>query len=455
MSNLQYGINFTESDAHKWLEENDRQQSGVRSWRQLFGNASLSHKAQTDALNVELSNAMSQAYESNMTQQNAILRSGLNTAGTNKLLSQNRQDLHTAYNTYIKNYASALSGIDNSYNEEITALNTALDERATNTVNVLNKAYDYLSSELYGATQTIPGSAENGAEAILNKKEITGYKDINLMYLKDKGLDWVLNTNGTLKSWDELKKEMINPDGTLNERGVEFFDVIYNVDTQNYTVTNDDGDTHGLRTFDEWLGDTDADLQAWYASPDAFNWSKAGTNRGLINIYTGRESDDYKFARHEYIKPSSLSHFGGKDKALSDDKLEDFQKQAKKTTTSVFWNSIREGFGLGTADDSEFGAVYDNFKNEINTSRKKLEDAFTQSVGNERANKFYQRADIKAINDDIDKMMADLRTYPDTKAKKKRKELMKTIANAYERLYEEMYKYLERNTYTTGKSSGY
>ena len=33
---LQYGMNITASDMRSLLEKNDKQQSGVRTWRQLF-----------------------------------------------------------------------------------------------------------------------------------------------------------------------------------------------------------------------------------------------------------------------------------------------------------------------------------------------------------------------------------------------------------------------------------
>ena len=38
---LQYGMNITASNMRNILEKNDKQQNGVRTWRQLFGNASL------------------------------------------------------------------------------------------------------------------------------------------------------------------------------------------------------------------------------------------------------------------------------------------------------------------------------------------------------------------------------------------------------------------------------
>ena len=36
---MQFGLNLPASNIKKILEQNDKQQSGVRSWRQLFGGA--------------------------------------------------------------------------------------------------------------------------------------------------------------------------------------------------------------------------------------------------------------------------------------------------------------------------------------------------------------------------------------------------------------------------------
>ena len=151
---LQYGLNITESDMKRLLEQNDKQQNGIRTWRQLFGNASLGYNAQSDALRTDYASAIAEAYKSNFAQRNAILGAGLSAGSTQQLLGQSQADLRAAYDTYIRNYASAASALAESYGEEVGAIDKALTERAANFANLYNSAYRYFSEELYGSTFT-------------------------------------------------------------------------------------------------------------------------------------------------------------------------------------------------------------------------------------------------------------------------------------------------------------
>ena len=78
---LQYGVNITASDMRSILEKNDKQQSGVRTWRQLLGNASLGYQSQLDKNKSYYNDAMLQAYKSNFAQNNNIIGAGINAGG--------------------------------------------------------------------------------------------------------------------------------------------------------------------------------------------------------------------------------------------------------------------------------------------------------------------------------------------------------------------------------------
>lgn len=269
---LQTGFNLTASDMTSLLEKIDKQQSGVRTWRQLFGNTSLGYNAQSDALNTDYASAIAEAYKTNFARRNAILGSGLSTGSTQQLLSQNRADLHTAYETYVRNYGSAASSLAESYGKEIGELNTALTERAANFADLYNSAYKYLSEELYG----------------------TNYVNAN-------NLAWTLNEGGALKTWDELAYLMFDNNRNLTAQGTEFFDQMFNATPQGYTRFNKDGEEVAVRTFDQWLNDTNPELRTWAAGADAFNYTRAGSNLGTAKALAGMESDDQKYHQSEYM----------------------------------------------------------------------------------------------------------------------------------------------------------
>lgn len=248
---VRYGVNILASDMRDWLEENDRQQSGVRSWKQLFGNAALGHNAQSDVLKTDYASTIAEAYKANFEQRNAVLGAGLNAGATGAFLADNRNDLLTAYDSYVRNYQSDVSALTKSYADEVGTYNKALDERAQNFASLYNKAYDYLSQELNGAYQPL------GEE--------------NLDFFTDQGLDWMRDDAGVLKSWNDLSTTLFDQNtGNLTDTGRDFYNRIFNGIPEGWMRVGDDETVRAVRGFDEWLSDTDADLREWWASQDEF-----------------------------------------------------------------------------------------------------------------------------------------------------------------------------------------
>lgn len=311
---LQYGMNITASDMRSLLEKNDKQQSGVRTWRQLFGNASLGFNAQSDALTTDYTDAIAKAYESNFRQNDAIMGAGLASGVTKEMLSASRNDLHTAYETYVRNYGSDMATAAETYGKEVGTIDAALTERATNFSKLYNSAYKYLSEELFGATQSVRGTAENGAVAKYKGEgknaEFTGYEPVNRDYINEHGLQWIYrldedgNPTTELRDWDDLSHDLFNDDNTLTKRGVQFFDQMFNTPYENYMHVDGKRD---IRSFDEWLSDTDAELRDWWIGQDVFNYNFAGTNRGTSQVLTGRESTDNIYGAYEYADTSGLN----------------------------------------------------------------------------------------------------------------------------------------------------
>jgi hypothetical protein len=302
---LKNGFNITQSDMRPLLEQYDKQRSGVRTWRQLFGNAALGYNAQSDALKTDYADAISQAYMSNYAQRNAIASAGLSAGSTQQLLAQNRNDLHTAYEQYVRNYGSDAAKVASAYGEEVNAIEGALTERAQNFANLYNSAYRYLSEELYGSTRTTD-------EGILD-------------YLKEHNLDWAYlkdeqgNPTDQLMSWSQMSQRLFNPDGTLTVEGQEFYDQMFNSAFDPGYVRYDDKDNeYATRDFRQWLSDRDNDLFNWWIGQDNYNYNLAGTNQGTANVLQGRESTDDEFHQSDYLTDKKVSDFNTKYGGVSD-----------------------------------------------------------------------------------------------------------------------------------------
>ena len=308
---LQYGLNFTASDIKNMLVENDKRQSGIRSWAQLFGNASLGQQAQSNALRSDYSDIIAQAYKANFEQQNAIRSSGLSEGAIKQALNMSRQDLSNTYNAYLQNYQQNLAEIDKAYSEEVGIISGALDERAQNFANLYNSAYDYLSSELFGATMTYDDQ-NNPIYTEGKNPEITGYEQINRDYLTEHNLAWVLDEeNGNVKDWNTLSKLLVDDNGYITDQGRQFFDALFNATPQEYMRTDEKGNEYQARSFDKWLSDTNPELREWLASADAFNYTFNGSNLGTAKAMLGMESTDYNAETNEMLDTSKGNKTSG------------------------------------------------------------------------------------------------------------------------------------------------
>ena len=305
---LQYGMNITSSDMQKILEQNDKQQTGVRSWQQLLGGASLGYESQADSLKSYYSDATSQAYKSNFERGTEIMGAGLNVGATRDAISANRQDLQQTYDTYIRNYASNMGAINKTSSEEIGAIGGALTERAGNFSNLYNKAYKYLSDELYGSTLTTTGTDpiyETTGKG-KNKETTTTYEQTVTNYLDEHDMEWLKDKDGDLLPFDEIMSKMVAEDKSLNERGIQFFDQLFNAMPQGYKTADGEANTRG---FGEWLSEADNDLYNWAGGQDLFNYNFAGTNLGTANIVSGRESRDDIYSNTEYPSVKNLEPY--------------------------------------------------------------------------------------------------------------------------------------------------
>lgn len=466
---LQYGMNITASDMRSLLEKNDKQQSGIRTWRQLFGNASLGFNAQSDALTTDYTDAIAKAYESNFKQNDAIMGAGLASGVTKEMLSASRNDLHTAYETYIRNYGSDMATVAKTHGEEVSTIDAALTERATNFSKLYNSAYKYLSEELFGATQTLPGTAENGAVAKYEGEgkdaKFVGYEDINRDYIDEHGLQWIyrLDENGNptteLRDWDSLSHDLFNDDGTLTKRGVQFFDQMFNTPYENYTHV--DGERY-IRSFDEWLSDTDAELRDWWIGQDAFNYNFAGTNRGTSQVLAGRESTDSVYGTYEYADTSGLSEFAQRTfdsseasnafqaKAQAQQKASEFAQKAKTATgrkKDKYEGGVSGYNAAADALDKQAKEAWNAYLLSVSSTKSELFTFFQNKVGSSLTNEFW--SEYKWLEDDYNQLIKEAQSkgYYD-------EALVNEIDRWYNDLLKQMNAYIKKHGYNR-KTSGF
>lgn len=418
---LHYGFNITASDMKKLLEENDKQQSGVRSWRQLFGNASLGYEAQSSALRMDYADAMAQAYKANLAQQNTVAGLGLNAGATRAAVGATRADLMNAYNTYIANYNKDAATIGQNYGSEVKTIDTALNERAANFANLYSSAYKYLSEELYGSSRTVNGVTTN--------------------LFDDQRLDWAYAKDAQgkptteLASWDELSTQLFNPDGSITDKGREFFDQMFNQIPQGYTTSNNER----TRTFDEWLSaqeDTFANydatnlpgmaktgsaLREWWVTQDDFNYTRAGANKGTAQAVMGIESTAQGYKPHNYVKVEDVAPmFTDFSNLLSDTRafVNNTIGVARHEYSELMKASEKKGAGVGSAfaGTGEFvkaGQIHQESVTEALAQMSNLTEQFStfdaelkKMLGTPVYNEFYQSN--QSLYDQINKLLTEM-----------------------------------------------
>jgi hypothetical protein len=448
---LQYGLNLSASDMRNMLEQNDKTQSGVRRWRQLFGNASLGFNAQSSALTSDYTKAVAEAYASSMKQSDAIAGAGLSRGLTNEMLTANRNDLHAAYETYIRNYGKDVSTLATDYSNEVSAINTALTERATNFANLYNSAYKYLSEELYGANRSVAGNAANGAVPIYDDDELIGYNPVELDYFKEHDMDWLLqkdelgNLTDKLRTWEDLSSELFNPDGSMTEQGIKFYDQMFNSVYEPYTHRDGERDVRG---FDQWLSDTDNDLRNWWIDQDEYNYTFAGTNKGTANALTGHESTDMKYDKSEYANLSNFKEYT--DKVFDATKAKEQNVKRIQALQAVQEKSGRakekaEGDVAGFTVTSE--KAWQEYVQDFTSTKSRLDTSIKEKLGTANASTFWrENAELEEEYKQLIERASAVSIYDEG--------VTKAVDDWYKRLMASLDSFVKTHHYT-GETSGF
>lgn len=449
---LQYGMNLTQSDMQNLLEQNDKTQNGIRTWRQRIGGASLGFGAQSDALVTDYSDAIAQAYQSNLAQNNAIMSSGLSYGNTKELLSASRRDLQTAYDTYVRNYSADVSALTENYGKELTGINDELATRAQNFVDLYNNAYKYLSEELYGSTR----EKSTGENTVANGLQIPEYETVN--YLQENGLDWLITTGEdgeeSILSWDDASKRLFDENNALTAEGTKFFDQIFNARPDGYTRERDEDDTRDGRTrgFDEWLSETSPKLREWAASQDAYNYTFKGSNLGTAKTLVGLGSTDDTFAPYEYIDENTVKKFDALASSVNIGKNNDFIKMARDAVEGPrnHYQSIMDESGGNVAIAMKISARQDyeravkkaqeyerEYLSQLETAMSDLRETFKSMVGSNAYNEFMNQSSVAGFIDAYDRLLKTV------SRQKENSLLVSSNAGQFERIYKELHNLMD------------
>lgn len=342
---IKYGLNFNASDIKDSLALMERQQNGVKTWQQLLGGASLGYENQVGALSSDFTDTIAEAYRANLLQRENIYRSGLGARETSSALHTNDANLNQAYMTYLSKYREGLSSAASAYGAETKAIQDAASERSKNLADLYASAYDYWANELFGSTRQDFALDENGNKIPIyegegKKAKLTDKYEMQSINVADEyGLTDLLNEEGVVRAWDDISHKLLNADGTLTDRGRQFFDQMFNLKLSGYTRTDDKGNATATRGFSQWLSDTNADLYDWAMSPDLYNANVQGTNFGTAKSLVGLKSTDDTYNAFDYTDWDKL-----------DNEVKDFGATVERVDTES-GEKIEAGVGKTLVDE--------------------------------------------------------------------------------------------------------
>lgn len=313
ITNIQYGSSIPASDVANILQQTDRQANGVQTWKQLFGNAALGYQSNLGALQKDFSDAISQAYSSNLAQQGVIASSGLAAGSRNYLQENLSKELSSVYENYVNNYRKAQQEAQQSYSNEYGIIAEELGTRAKNIATLYNEsAYDFLS--------------------YLNEQD--KLKDLNLGWLTS--YDEQDNTYNLLSKDELLNKLFDTETNEINAYGREFFDAMFNFQG-----------AQGINSFGKWLSETNPELAEWMLEQDIYDAS------GNMNLEKVKQmvgiGGDYDFNPSKYIETRDI-----------------ISKNNTYTYKDEKGKDITINFDLGT--DSNYKKAYDKY----NTKSQKI-----------------------------------------------------------------------------------
>lgn len=295
-------IPFTASQVKTNLYNENRDYYNRKTWENLLSQNRQSAVAAENQLVKDYTQASTAAYTSYLQNRANIENSALFGDSKQNMLSENRINLEEAYNTYRSNLAKGEQEVSEQYQENVSAIDQALETEAQNYLDYENLHYDYLK-ELFDKSPQLYNDPRF-AQYITRDK-----------VLNEETREWEIDPDTgeyvyqdpRLKTIDELYKEMYtlnNETGVykMNQAAVDYYDMVENLAAYE--------SIEGARSWQSFLEETNPELAEWAASADQYNYTKAGTKAGSFKTITGRESTDnaWSFAeRMTGVKASEIN----------------------------------------------------------------------------------------------------------------------------------------------------
>ncbi len=282
------------------LQEQNRDYYNRKTWENLLSQNQQSAIAAENQLVKDYTQASTAAYTSYLQNRANIESSALFGESKQKMLSENQLNLEEAYNTYRQNLAQNEQALQKSYQENVSAVNEALAERAENFVAYENAAYDYTKYLFEKAPQlaTDPRFANYFTQdAIWDETANEG-----------KG-DWERDEEGNirygearLKTVDELYKDFYTYNKELNryesnEDLADYLDFVENYIGQGERPEGLDD----IMSWEDYIRSNNPDLADYMFAGDPYNYTEEGTVAGSFRTLTGRKSTDRDWSYAERI----------------------------------------------------------------------------------------------------------------------------------------------------------
>lgn len=387
------GSIFTASDAAKWMEEQNRTSEGYRSWRQMYGAIDLAKQRSINQATLSTEEGMSEAYAEAFAAKQAVDKSNYFDTYKQQLDDKINKSLEEAYDNYIKNYNTELYQIENTAAEKTQAIDTALATQGEYVSKVADSAYTYLQNlydTYYSDLNKRKELQEKGFD--WNKYEISRYLKDDVDEEGNIRTDEEGNPLKLLKTWDELVagdatttglfERTESGDRMLSQAGIDFYDMLLNTPYYDY----------GIKSYDEWLRETDEDLYSWYTSYNPYVYApktEGGndtTGASLFRQFAGMQSYDQKY--------SFMERFGGMSKEVLDEHLSDITKNieelgeitdSKKIITKSKelvdnFRSVADKFGITNELNEELKAAGLNWE-DVDTALSQAVDNYENPAG--------------------------------------------------------------------------
>lgn len=363
-------IPMTLAQAKQNLVSQNRDYYNRKTWDTLLSQSTRAAETAEKQLVDQYTEASTEAYTSYLKNRSAIEGSNLYGDSKQNMLLDNRINLEEAYNTYRQNLAKGEQEVSKQYQENVSAIDQALETEAQNYLDYENLHYDYLK-ELFDKSPQLyndPRFAQYiTRDKVLNEE--TREWEID----PDTG-EYVLQ-DPRVKTVDELYNDMYTYNAEtgeyeMNQAAVDYYDMIENLALE---------DIQGARSWQSFLEETNPELAEWATSTDQYNYTTAGTKAGSFKTITGRESTDFAWSYAERmtgVKVKQLNEQFDSFKTKFEDTVKELKgdegdlTKTKDNVTSIS-NMVKEvgglldDYGIKKSIEQQINMSFDEFADKL------------------------------------------------------------------------------------------